>query len=306
MRSSEPARRPASLRRTIRADRALLDVVAYCVLSLVALVTIFPFFVLVVNSFASEHFIINSGYSLFPRELSVSAYELVFLNPAKILRAYEVTLFITVFGTAVSLFLSSMAAYALSRKDLRFRNGMAFFLYFTTLFSGGLAPTYIVVTTILHLKNTLAVLVLGPLFSVFYILILRNFFMHSIPASLSEAAKIDGAGDFSVFLRIVLPLTTPALASIGLFTALAYWNDWWTAMLYVERQNLYPLQYVLYRILSSVTMAANLVNNVATVNMPKESLKLAMTVISIGPIVLAYPFVQRFFIKGITLGAVKG
>jgi putative aldouronate transport system permease protein len=305
MPSSETAHRQSLHRRVIRADRALLDGLAYVVLGLIALVTIFPFFVLVVNSFASEHFIINSGYSLFPRELSVSAYALVFLNPAKILRAYEVTLFITVFGTAVSLFLSSMAAYALSRKDLRYRNGMAFFLYFTTLFSGGLAPTYIVVTTILHLKNTLTVLVLGPLFSVFYILILRNFFMHSIPASLSEAAKIDGAGDFSVFLRIVLPLTTPALASIGLFTALAYWNDWWTAMLYVERQNLYPLQYVLYRILSSVTMAANLVNNVATVNMPKESLKLAMTVISIGPIVFAYPFVQRFFIKGITLGAVK-
>ncbi len=216
------------------------------------------------------------------------------------------TLFITTFGTVMSLFLSSMAAYSLSRKDLRYRNMLAFFLYFTTLFSGGLAPTYIVVTTILHLKNTLAVLVLGPMFSVFYILILRNFFMNSIPASLSEAAKIDGAGDFTVFLRVVLPLTAPALASIGLFTALAYWNDWWTAMLYVERQSLYPLQYVLYRILSSVTMAANIVNNVATLNLPKESLKLAMTVISIGPIVFAYPFVQRFFIKGITLGAVKG
>lgn len=199
-----------------------------------------------------------------------------------------------------------MAAYSLSRKDLRYRNVVAFILYFTTLFSGGLAPTYIVVTTILHLKNTLAILVLGPLFSVFYILILRNFFMHSIPASLSEAAKIDGAGDFTVFIRVILPLATPALASIGLFTALGYWNDWWTAMLYVERPSLYPLQYLLYRILSSVTLAANIVNNVATLNLPKESLKLAMTVISIGPIVFAYPFVQRFFVKGITLGAVKG
>jgi putative aldouronate transport system permease protein len=199
-----------------------------------------------------------------------------------------------------------MAAYSLSRKDLRYRNKLAFFIYFTTLFNGGLAPTYIVITTVLHLKNTLAVLILGPMFSVFYILILRNFFMNSIPASLSEAAKIDGAGDFTIFLRIVLPLTGPALASIGLFTALAYWNDWWTAMLYVERQSLMPLQYVLYKILSSVTMAANIVNNVATLNLPKESLKLAMTVISIGPIVLAYPFVQRFFIKGITLGSVKG
>ena len=287
-------------------DTALMNALAYVVLGGIAIFALFPFLVLLVNSFTSEHFILNFGYSLFPRELSTSAYQLVFLNPQKILRAYGVTLFITIVGTTASLFFSSMAAYAMSRKDLRYRNGLAFFLYFTTLFNGGLAPTYIVITTILHLKNTLAVLVLGPLFSVFYILILRNFFMNSIPASLSEAAKMDGAGDFAIFLRVVLPLTTPALASIGLFTVLAYWNDWWTAMLYVERQNLFPLQYVLYKILSSVTMAANIVNNVATLNLPKESLKLAMTVISIGPIVLAYPFVQRFFIKGITLGAVKG
>ncbi len=290
----------------IAPDKLLLTFIAYVVLGCIALITVFPFLVLVINSFASEHAIINYGYSIVPRELSVSAYELVFLNPQKILQAYGVTLFITCFGTAASLFLSSMAAYCLSRKDLRYRNKLAFFIYFTTLFNGGLAPTYIVITTVLHLKNTLAVLILGPMFSVFYILILRNFFTHSIPGSLSEAAKIDGAGDFTIFLRIVLPLTAPALASIGLFTALAYWNDWWTAMLYVERQNLMPLQYVLYKILSSVTMAANIVNNVATLNLPKESLKLAMTVISIGPIVLAYPFVQRFFIKGITLGSVKG
>jgi putative aldouronate transport system permease protein len=287
-------------------DKRLLNAISYAVLGCIALITVFPFCVLVINSFASEHAIINYGYSILPRELSVSAYELVFLNPQKILQAYGVTLFITCFGTAASLFLSSMAAYSLSRKDLRYRNKLAFFIYFTTLFNGGLAPTYIVITTLLHLKNTLAVLILGPMFSVFYILILRNFFMHSIPASLSEAAKIDGAGDFTIFIRVVLPLTAPALASIGLFTALAYWNDWWTAMLYIERQNLMPLQYVLYKILSSVTMAANIVNNVATLNLPKESLKLAMTVISIGPIVLAYPFVQRFFIKGITLGSVKG
>ena len=290
----------------IQPDKLLLTVIAYVVLGCIAFITVFPFLVLVINSFSSEHAIINDGYSIVPRELSVSAYELVFLNPQKILQAYGVTLFITCFGTAASLFLSSMAAYSLSRKDLRYRNKLAFFIYFTTLFNGGLAPTYIVITTVLHLKNTLAVLILGPMFSVFYILILRNFFMHSIPGSLSEAAKIDGAGDFTIFLRIVLPLTAPALASIGLFTALAYWNDWWTAMLYVERQSLMPLQYVLYKILSSVTMAANIVNNVATLNLPKESLKLAMTVISIGPIVFAYPFVQRFFIKGITLGSVKG
>ncbi|MFI5369073.1 MAG: carbohydrate ABC transporter permease, partial [Spirochaetia bacterium] len=155
----------------IAPDRLLLTLIAYVVLGCIAFITVFPFLVLVINSFASEHAIINYGYSIVPRELSVSAYELVFLNPQKILQAYGVTVFITCFGTAASLFLSSMAAYSLSRRDLRYRNKLAFFIYFTTLFNGGLAPTYIVITSVLHLKNTLAVLVLGPMFSVFYILI---------------------------------------------------------------------------------------------------------------------------------------
>ena len=287
-------------------DRVLLNILGYLVVGSIALVAVFPFIVLLASSFTSEHAIVNHGYSIIPREFSVDAYSLIFRNPQKILRAYGVTLFVTGFGTLCSLFLSSMAAYTLSRKEVRYRNGLAFFLYFTTLFSGGLAPTYIIVSTVFHLKNTLAILVLGPMFSVLNILILRNYFMHSVPASLVESARMDGAGDFSVFIRIILPLTTPVLASIGLFTALFYWNDWWTAMLYVERDRLFPLQYVLYQILSSVTVAANIVNNVATLSMPKETLKLAMTVISIGPIVLGYPFVQRYFVKGITLGAVKG
>ncbi|HUZ17283.1 MAG TPA: carbohydrate ABC transporter permease [Spirochaetia bacterium] len=308
---ADQAMRPARMprRRTrprIGADRVALNLIAYVVVGGIAVATFLPFLILLINSFASEHFIINHGYSFFPNELSLSAYELVFTNPQRILRAYEITLFITVFGTAGSLFLSAMAAYAMSRKDLRYRNAIAFFVYFTTLFNGGLAPTFIIITRTLHLQNTIGVLLLGPMFNVLYLIILRNFFMNSIPASLSESAKIDGAGDFTIFVRIVLPLTTSALASIGLFTALAYWNDWWTAMLYIERSDLYPLQYVLYRILSSATMAANIVNNVATLNLPKETLKLAMTVISIGPIFLAYGFVQRFFIKGITIGAIKG
>ena len=287
-------------------DTVVLNIIAYVILFVLAFVAVFPFFVTVINSFASEHAIINYGYSAIPKEYSLAAYRLVFRNPKQVANAYGVSIFITAFGTIASLFFSSMAAYTMARKDVKYRNKLAFFLYFTTLFNGGLAPTYMVVTTILHLKNTIAILMLWPMFSVFHILILRNFFMNQIPASLSEAAKIDGANDFTIFIRIVLPLTTSALASIGLFTALFYWNDWWTAMLYVERQRLQPLQYLLYRILSSATLAANVVNNVSTINMPQESLKLAMTVVSTGPIVLAYPFVQQFFVRGMMLGAVKG
>ena len=182
---------------------------------------------------------------------------------------------------------------------------MAFYLYFTTLFSGGLAPYFIIVSNVLHLRNTILVLLLVPMFNVMYILILRNF-VKSIPDSLMEAAQIDGAGDFYIFIRIILPLTKPALASIGLFTALYYWNDWWTAMMFVDKEKLYPLQYVLYQILSSVNVAAHIVNNIPSFKMPKETLKLAMTVISTGPIILLYPFLQKYFVKGVTLGSIKG
>lgn len=204
------------------------------------------------------------------------------------------------------MFISSMAAYVMYRKDVKYRNQLAFFLYFTELFQGGLVSFFIVVSSILKLKNTIWVLILVPLFNVFNVLVLRNFIRSAIPDSLPESAKIDGAGDFKIFIRIILPLTKPALASIGLFTALNYWNDWWTAMMFVERQNKQPLQYILYQILSTVNVASSMINNAAVIDLPKETLKLAMTVISTGPIIILYPFVQKYFVKGITLGAVKG
>lgn len=287
-------------------ESVTIKIFAYLIVGLFAAVAILPFAILFINSFASEQSIISHGYTLFPKEFSLDAYELVFLNPWKIVHSYCVTILLTVSGTFLSLFLSSMAAYVMFRKDVKYRNWLAFFLYFTTLFNGGLASFYIIVTQYLHLKNTFQVLLLVPMFNVINILILRNFLRGSIPEELIEAAKIDGAGDFGIFLRVVLPLFKPALASIGMFTALGYWNDWWTPMMFVERENLWPLQYVLYQILSSTNIASNMINNIAVFNLPKESLKLAMTVIATGPIVLIYPFVQKYFVSGITLGSVKG
>jgi len=287
-------------------DQFALSSVSYVVVTIIALFTLFPFVVLIVNSFASEHSIIFYGYSLIPKEFSFSAYDMIFQSPDTILRAYGITILVTVAGTAISLFLASMAAYVMYRRDLKYRNGLAFFIYFTTLFNGGLASYYITLSSTYHLKNTILVLLLVPMFSAMNILILRNFIRGSIPDSLNESAKIDGAGDFSIFLKIILPLSKPALASIGLFTALGYWNDWWTPMMFVERQKLFPLQYVLYNIISSVNVASSVVQNASTVALPQESLKLAMTVVSTGPILLAYPFVQKYFVKGITLGSVKG
>ena len=286
-------------------DELIFNIMGYIILGTIGIITIFPFLILIGSSFASEKEIITQGYNIIPKTISLDAYELIFRNPQKILRAYGVTIFITSAGTSIALFISIMTAYVLSRKDLKYRNQLAFYLYFTTLFSGGLAPYFIIVSNVLHLRNTILVLLLVPMFNVLYILILRNF-VKSIPDSLMEAAQIDGAGDFYIFIRIILPLTKPALASIGLFTALYYWNDWWTAMMFVDKEQLHPLQYVLYQILSSVNVAAHMVNNIPSFNMPKETLKLAMTVISTGPIILLYPFLQKYFVKGVTLGSIKG
>ncbi|MNW35381.1 L-arabinose transport system permease protein AraQ [compost metagenome] len=292
---------------TIRTpDEKILSVISYIIVSLFAIVAVVPFIIVLINSFASEHSIIYNGYSFWPSEFSLEAYQMVFQNPGKMFRAYGVTIFVTGVGTAISLFLSMMAAYVMYRKDVLYRNSLSFFLFFTTLFNGGLVPSYLLIVQNLHLKNTLLVLLLVGLFNVFNILILRNFLNGSLPDALIESAKIDGAGDFRIFWKIVIPLSKPAMASIGMFTALNYWNDWWTPMMYIEKESLYPLQYTLYQILSSANFSSQMVNSIPRVDMPKESLKLALTIVATGPIVLLYPFVQKYFVQGITVGAVKG
>jgi putative aldouronate transport system permease protein len=286
-------------------DSIFVTVLSYAVVGFFAVFTLFPFILLLAGSVSLEEDIIRYGYSLFPRHFSLAAYEYIFLFPQIILDAYKVSIVVTVVGTALSLFLSAMAAYVLYRKLVKYRHALAFFIFFTTLFHGGLASFYIVVTRYLHMKDTWLALIILPMFNVIYILILRSFVQSSIPDALVEAATIDGAGEFRIFLTIVLPLLKPALASIGLFTALHYWNDWFTAMLFIDDRRLFPLQFVLYQMLSNVNLAPNIAAHV-TIDMPKETFKLALTVVAIGPIVLLYPFVQRYLIKGITIGAVKG
>lgn len=282
-----------------------MNIIAYIVISLFAFTALYPFASLVTSSFASEHFLINKGYRLIVKEFSFAAYEQIFREPADIFRSYGVTIFITVIGTAISLYCSTMAAYVMFRKEVVHRNKLAFFLYFTELFNGGLVSYYIIVSKNLGLRNTFLVMILVPLFTTFNILILRNFLNSSVPYSLVESAKIDGANDFAIFMKIALPLSKAALASIGLFTALAYWNDWWTPMMFVEKEKLFSLQYMLYRMLSAAQVTSAASDNVAMINVPRESLKLAMTVIATGPIILLYPFVQKYFVAGITIGSVK-
>ncbi|MCK9862439.1 carbohydrate ABC transporter permease [Paenibacillus sp. ATY16] len=291
-----------------QADIMLLRVIGYNFISLLAVICFIPFLLVVSSSLSQESSIVEKGYQLIPAVWSTDAYSILFKYPEQMLRAYGVTIAVTAAGTLVGLFITAMTAYVLQRKDFRWRNQFAFFFFFTTLFSGGLVPWYMLIVTYLDLKDKLIVLILPMLLNVFYIIVMKTF-MSSIPEAITESAKIDGAGDFRIFVQLILPLSKPVLATIGLFIALAYWNDWYNALLFVSDEKLMPLQYYLYKMLGNMdgmrkAMVAS--GAVVTTNIPTESLKMAMTIVATGPILLAYPFIQRYFVQGLTLGAVKG
>jgi putative aldouronate transport system permease protein len=281
--------------------------ISYALVTLVALICLMPFILLVSGSFTDEMSIRTAGYSLIPRVFSTEAYGMVFKNPEKIARAYGVSIFITVVGTGCGLFLITMTAYVISRRSFKYRNIISFFFYLTTLFSGGMVSTYIFYVRYLQLKNNYLALILPALFNVFYLLIMRSF-VAAIPQAVIESAKIDGAGEFTIFTRIVLPILPSGLATIGLFMALGYWNDWYNAMLYINNQSMFPLQYMLYDMMMRAQALATIASKagIRVENMPTNSLKLAMAVVATGPIVMVYPFVQKYFIKGVTIGSVKG
>jgi putative aldouronate transport system permease protein len=288
-------------------DNKTLKIVSYCVVGLFTLPCLFPFLVMITSSFMSEREIITEGYKLIPKKFTASAYEFLFSNPKKIIDAYKTTIFITIFGTAGGLFCMSMAGYVLNRKDFKYRNFFSFFLYFTTLFSGGLIPSYILMVRYLQLKDSLFALILPGIMSAWSVFLMRNF-MKSIPDSLYESATIDGAGDFFIYWKIFMPLAIPSLATIGLFTALGYWNEWYNAMLYIQTQSKFPLQYFLQRTVNQTNVQALISQGIAinAADLPTQSIKMAVAVVATGPIILLYPFVQRYFISGLTIGAVKG
>lgn len=294
-------------KRRIGGTRFLFNLISYSVVTVTSVLCLLPFVMLISGSFTSESAITKYGYGLIPQEISFEAYRLLFKYPEDVINAYGVSIFITVVGTAAGLFVTTMTAYVLSRQDFIYRNKLAFFFYFTTLFNGGILSVYIFFVRYLHLKNSLLALILPLLINVFYLIVMRTF-ISAIPASISESAKIDGAGDFTIFLKLILPLTKPGLATIGLFFALEYWNDWYNAMLYISDQKKYPLQYLLYSTLQSAEALSRISHsaNVAMIEVPSQSMKLAMAVVATGPILLVYPSVQKFFVKGLTIGAVKG
>lgn len=303
-RESSPLRK-ADLRES--ADQRTFNFIGYVLITLLSLFCLLPFILIISGSFTSQASIMTDGYQLIPREFSLEAYEFLFEAPDDILRAYGVTIFVTVVGTLASLLVTSMAAYALAHKAFRYRNTVSFFFYFTTVFGGGLVPWYIFNIKYLHFKDNLISLILPTLVNVTYLLILKSY-MKNVPDAVFESAHLDGAGDWTIYWKIALPLNKAGLATVGLFTALNYWNDWYNAMLYIDDSKLYPLQYYLNDILnkSQGMMAAAAQAGIPAAQVPTEPVKLAMTVIATGPILLLYPFLQKYFVKGVTIGAVKG
>jgi putative aldouronate transport system permease protein len=285
----------------------VIKCVGYSLITLFVFSCIIPFYLMVVASFSTERQLLINGYRLYIQEPTLFAYRLVFENPDKVIGSYVLTIALTVIGTSVGLLGTAMAGYALQRPDFDYRNKISLFIYFTTLFSGGIIAYYLLMTQFLHLKNNYLALLLPSLFSPFNIFIMRNF-MKSIPHSVTESALIDGAGDFKILIRIIIPMSTPALATLGLFIALGYWNEWYNALLFLPNTKYRPLQYFLYNIITQQDYIKNsaAASHVRTVDIPLETMKMACAMIATGPVLLFYPFVQRYFIKGITIGAVKG
>lgn len=292
-------------------DVVALNILAYTFCSIVAIICLIPFIMILSGSFSSEVDITEKGFSLFIQNFSLEAYKTVFREPMTVLKAYAVTIGLTLSGTVLGLLLQTMTAYVLSRKEFEWRNAFSFFFYFTTLFSGGLVPTYILYTQTLNLRDSYLALLLPLLFSVYNLLIMKSY-ISAIPDSLIDAAKMDGCGEIRILFQVVMPLIKPALATVGLFIALAYWNDWYNAMLYIKSDTKYPLQYFLYQQVNNIEAYKRLLANnavssdvVSALSMPTQTLKMALTIVTTGPIILAFPFVQKYFVQGITIGAVK-
>lgn len=286
----------------------LVTVIAYVFTGFFAIACLYPLLLTVSVSFSSEQVIAKNGYSIFPQSPSLDTYKYIFIHSGtKILRSYVVTIFVTVVGTFGALLITSMIAFAISIKKLKYRNIIAFICNFTIIFSAGLIPWYIVSVNYYGLKNSMMALILPAIFSVWNMFLMRTYFS-SISPALYEAAEIDGANYFTIFFKVALPLSATPLFTVGLMYALQYWNDWWHALIFINNRDLFPLQYYLFNILSNVNAISSgriPAGAAGNITLPAETVKMAVTVITIGPIIFLYPFVQRFFVHGIMAGAIK-
>lgn len=291
-------------------DRAY-QVLIFVILSILALCALLPFLLLVSSSLTENATLLKEGYSFLPRNFTLYAYTYLFKsNATKVFRAYGITFFVTIVGTVISLLIGPMLGWVLSRKDYKRAKPLTFMVFFTMLFNGGVVPSYIMYTQVFHMKNSiLALLIPTLLFNGFYIILYKNNFASNIHPALVEAAKIDGAGELYIYFKIVLPLSLPILATIGLMVGLGYWNDWTNGLYYISDTKLYSLQQFLKSIIDNIntlaTMATSADAAAAVAKMPGTSIRMAMAVIGVIPIMVLYPFFQKAFIAGISLGGVK-
>ena len=282
------------------------------ILFVLAMLCFLPMLLIVIVSFSSELSIATKGFSFFPMEWSLGAFEYVATFGGQIVQSYQVTILVTVTATALTLFLTGMFSYTLSRNDYMLRKHLSIYLLITMLFGGGLLGSYLINANVLNLRNNLLVLIIPGCITAWNCIMMRTFIQQNVPPSLIEAAKIDGAGDGYTYFKIVLPILTPVMAAIGFMTAVGHWNEWQTAFLYIDSQKYATLQLMLIRIERSLAFLQQRQGTLSPEelyllqNAPTESARMAILLLTIGPIMVAYPFFQKYFIKGITIGSVKG
>ena len=285
---------------------------AFVVLLILAIVCILPIILIIVASFTDETTLLANGYRFFPQKYGLEAYVYLLKQSVMMLRAYKISILVTVIGTLASLVLSTTFAYPLSRKDFKYRNIFSFLVFFTMLFSGGIVPSYMMWTKFFHIKDTIwALIIPSYLMNAFNILLIRNYYSNNIPDALVEAARIDGASEFLTFRRVIVPLSVPVIATVGLFTGLAYWNDWINGLYYINDPGLYSIQNLLIRLMNNIQYlnsgaAAGIVSGGTTGALPSTSVRMAIAVVGVIPVVAAYPFLLKYLIRGTVIGAVKG
>ncbi|MDO4283926.1 MAG: carbohydrate ABC transporter permease [Eubacteriales bacterium] len=277
---------------------------------LLCVVAVAPFILLIASSLTEESTLMTYGYSFFPRKFSIYAYEYLFRSSGKIIRGLGISFLVTFVGTFCAVLMTVLFAYPLSRKELPARNFFSFVIFFTMLFNGGLVPTYMMYTQVFHIKNTLwALIIPSLLMNAFYVIMMRSFFTSNIPDSLVEAARIDGAGEYRILFQVVMPLSKPMIATISLMIGLGYWNDWMNSLYYITEENLYSLQAILNNIINSITFLQSSSQSGASsalASMPSTGIRMAIAVVGVVPILCIYPFFQKYFVKGIVVGGVKG
>jgi len=280
---------------------------------LAMLASILPIVIVISVSLSNESTILAEGYGLFPKDFTLDTYRFVFKDPKVIVNAYKVTIISTILSTIFCLITVTLFAYPLSRPDFKFRTEVTFFMFFTMLFGGGLVSYYIVMTGFLGMRNNIFSMILPYSFNAFWVIVMRTFFKTQVPDSLIESARIDGAGEWRTLIQIVLPISLPGLATIALFTTLAAWNDYYNCLLFIDKNELVNLNTMIYRALTSARMLREIAATMGSADalgevseLPNETFRMALSVVTIGPIVLVYPFFQKYFVKGLTIGSIKG